>query len=121
VFPIVLDVLILKLPIRVLHVQADATWRDFATGQEHMEQSSRGTAEWLRAQWTNPTDIFTILLIIGGEVVQVAMGQLCAGPVPFLTPVAFSFGWVHITYSHTLASTADSLRYHIPYLHCGRL
>jgi hypothetical protein len=67
-----------------------------------MQQSSRGTAEWLRAQWTNPTDIFTILLIIGGEVVQVAMGQLCAGPVPFLTPVAFSFGWVLRTYPYAL-------------------
>jgi hypothetical protein len=67
-----------------------------------MEASSRSTGEWLRAQWTNPNDIFTILLIIGGEVVQVAMGQLCAGPVPFLTPVAFSFGWVLNTYSCTL-------------------
>lgn len=66
-----------------------------------MEPSSRSSAKWLRAQWTNPTDIFTILLIIGGEVVQVAMGQLCAGPVPFLTPVAFSFGWVLRTYSCT--------------------
>lgn len=66
-----------------------------------MESSSRSSAEWLHAQWTNPTDIFTILLIIGGEVVQVAMGQLCAGPMPFLTPVAFSFGWVLKTYSYT--------------------
>lgn len=31
--------------------------------------------ERLQAQWTNPTDIFTILLIIGGEVVQVAMAH----------------------------------------------
>jgi hypothetical protein len=58
------------------------------------------TKEWLRAQWSNPTDIFTILLIFGGEVVQVAMAQLCAGPVPYLTPVSFSFGWVSILRNH---------------------
>jgi hypothetical protein len=61
---------------------------------------SMDTKEWLRAQWSNPTDIFTILLIFGGEVVQVAMAQLCAGPVPYLTPVSFSFGWVSILRNH---------------------
>ena len=50
--------------------------------------------ERLQAQTANPTDIFTILLIIGGEVVQVAMAQLCAGPVPYLDSVSFPFGWV---------------------------
>lgn len=49
---------------------------------------------WLRKQWTNPSDISTILLIVGGDVVQKAIGQLTAGPVPYFTPVSFSFGWV---------------------------
>ena len=52
------------------------------------------TVDFLRGQWSNPADIFTILLIIGGDVVRVAIAQLCAGPVPNLTPVSFSFGWV---------------------------
>ena len=54
------------------------------------------TSDWLRTQWSNPHDIFTILLIIGGDIVQKAIAQLTAGPVPRLTPVSFSFGWVHI-------------------------
>ena len=53
-----------------------------------------GTAAWLRKQWSNPTDIFTILLIIGGDVVQRAIAQLSGGR---LTPVSFSFGWVRIS------------------------
>ncbi|KAH6972628.1 hypothetical protein EDB80DRAFT_833937 [Ilyonectria destructans] len=42
-------------------------------------------------QWTNPSDAFSILLILGGDVVARALAQLAASPV---TPVAFSFGWV---------------------------
>nr|POE83378.1 hypothetical protein CFP56_69385 [Quercus suber] len=52
------------------------------------------TATRLNAQWRNPQDIFTILMIIGGDIVKVALAQVCAGPVPYLTPVSFSFGWV---------------------------
>lgn len=55
---------------------------------------ANGTESRLRDQWRNPSDIFTILMILGGDIVQVAIAQLCAGPVPFLTPVSFSFGWV---------------------------
>ena len=57
-------------------------------------QTHDASFAWLQRQWRNPSDIFTILLIIGGEVVQVAIAQLCAGPVPSLAPVTFSFGWV---------------------------
>lgn len=60
----------------------------------NMADDFPGTAAWLRGQWSNPSDIFTILLIIGGDIVRVAVAQLCAGPVPYLTPVSFSFGWV---------------------------
>ena len=56
--------------------------------------SFEGTTAWLRGQWSNPSDIFTILLIIGGDIVQVAIAQLCGGPIKYLTPVSFSFGWV---------------------------
>ena len=66
--------------------------------------SSTATSLLLREQWSNPSDIFTILLIIGGDVVQKAIGQLTAGPVPYFTPVSFSFGWVR-----RVVSTIDCL------------
>lgn len=40
-------------------------------------------------QWHNPTDVFSVLLILGGDVVARALAQLSGSPV---TPVAFSFG-----------------------------
>lgn len=45
--------------------------------------------EELSYQLTNPSDIFSVLLILGGNVVWRAIAQLAGPPV---TPVAFSFG-----------------------------
>ncbi|KAF2259665.1 hypothetical protein CC78DRAFT_524479 [Lojkania enalia] len=45
-----------------------------------------------KAQWASPTNYaFTILLLLGGDVVGRALAQLAGGRI---TPVAFSFGWV---------------------------
>ncbi|KAI3318585.1 hypothetical protein HD806DRAFT_305357 [Xylariaceae sp. AK1471] len=42
-------------------------------------------------QWNNPSDVFSVLLILGGDVVAKAIAQLAGSRV---TPVAFSFGCV---------------------------
>ncbi|KAH6625477.1 hypothetical protein C7974DRAFT_396153 [Boeremia exigua] len=42
-------------------------------------------------QLTNPGDVFSVLLILGGDVVGRALAQLAGTG---LTPVTFSFGWV---------------------------
>lgn len=39
-------------------------------------------------QWHNPADVFSVLLILGGDVVARALAQLSGSRV---TPVAFSF------------------------------
>ncbi|GKZ83522.1 hypothetical protein AnigIFM56816_008617 [Aspergillus niger] len=52
-------------------------------------------------QWTQPSDVFSVLLILGGDVVGRALAQVAGSPV---TPVAFSFGWV--AYSVTAVVTA---------------
>jgi hypothetical protein len=48
-------------------------------------------ADYIEAQWINPTDIFSVLLLLGPEIVRRAVAQLAGWRV---TPVAFSFGWV---------------------------
>jgi hypothetical protein len=53
--------------------------------------SNDPTISLLRAQWTNPSDVLSVLLIIGGDLVQKALAQTSGGPV---TPVCLSFGWV---------------------------
>ncbi|KAL5337964.1 hypothetical protein BJX70DRAFT_367805 [Aspergillus crustosus] len=50
------------------------------------------TSDSFREEWTNPSNYaFTILLLIGGDIVGRALAQLAGG---WVTPVAFSFGWV---------------------------
>ncbi|KAF3923633.1 hypothetical protein ABW21_db0205780 [Orbilia brochopaga] len=67
-------------------------------------------ASIIRNQWSNPSDILSLLLLIGGDIVQQAIAQLVALRIPHrrilrnesddeayfftLAPVAFSFGWV---------------------------
>lgn len=49
------------------------------------------TAGFFAKQWMNPNETFSVLLLLGPEVVQQAVAQLAGRAV---TPVAFSFGWV---------------------------
>ncbi|KAL4925528.1 uncharacterized protein BDV17DRAFT_294422 [Aspergillus undulatus] len=59
------------------------TRRDFDPG---------ATSESFREEWSSPSNYaFTILLLIGGDLVNRALAQLAGG---YLAPVAFSFGWV---------------------------
>ncbi|PQE23362.1 hypothetical protein CJF32_00009419 [Rutstroemia sp. NJR-2017a WRK4] len=48
------------------------------------------TSQFL-TQWTNPSEVFPILLILGGDVILLALACLTGRT---LTPIAFSFGWV---------------------------
>lgn len=52
---------------------------------------STSVSALLAAQWKNPGDILSILLLLGPDVVQRAIAQLTGRAI---TPVAFSFGWV---------------------------
>ncbi|KAI0322982.1 hypothetical protein OF83DRAFT_1029326, partial [Amylostereum chailletii] len=69
--------------------------------------SSQNEFAPVKSQWKNPNDILSILMIIGGDLVQRAVAQLAgAGPF-FLTPVAFSFGWVSYSLNALLSSVGD--------------
>ncbi|OAA53609.1 hypothetical protein SPI_09316 [Niveomyces insectorum RCEF 264] len=58
------------------------------------------------AQWTEPGDIFSVLLILGGDVVLGALAAVTGGgPV---TAVAFSFGWVAYAVSALVSAIGDS-------------
>lgn len=61
-------------------------------------------ASSFRAQWINPSDLFSILLIIGGDVIGLALAALSGGPV---TPVTFSFGWVSYAISALLTVRSE--------------
>ena len=58
-------------------------------------------ASLLAAQWQNPNDVLTILLIIGGDIVQKAIAQLAGSR---FVPVSFSFGWVNYSFFALIAA-----------------
>lgn len=58
------------------------------------------TAQDLGSQWTNPSDVSSILLIIGGDVVGKALAQSTGC---FFTPICFSFGWVAYAFSSVVS------------------
>ncbi|KAH8589883.1 hypothetical protein B0O99DRAFT_580970 [Bisporella sp. PMI_857] len=58
-----------------------------------------------RSQWQEPSDIFSVLLILGGDVIQTALVALTGG---IITPVAFSFGWVAYAISALLSSFGEN-------------
>lgn len=47
------------------------------------------TAHEFATQWSNPSDVFSVLLILGGDVINRALAQLAGTGI---CPVAFSFG-----------------------------
>ncbi|KAI0790967.1 hypothetical protein C8Q75DRAFT_758731 [Abortiporus biennis] len=60
----------------------------------------------IRAQWQNPNDILSILMIIGGDIVQRAIAQLSGDPST-IVPVAFSFGWVGYSITSILGAVGE--------------
>lgn len=61
-----------------------------------------GPSAGFRTTWSSPSDYaFTILLLVGGNVVSMALAQLAGGR---LTPVAFSFGESYISSVGVLTS-----------------
>lgn len=55
-------------------------------------------------QWRNPNDVLSILLIVGGDVIQKALAQLSGGR---FVPVAFSFGWVSYSFGALMSAAGD--------------
>ena len=76
------------------------------------------SARELSSQWQNPGDILSLLLLIGGDIVQKAIAQLFGvyvqpvrgSPRIYLTPVAFSFGWVGYASRSLRVLLAEELR-----------
>jgi hypothetical protein len=77
----------------------------YARQASDLEQSSgarsyHSDAIVFRDQWINPSDILSLLLLIGPDIVQRAIAQLSGN---ILTPVAFSFGWVAYSLNASLS------------------
>ncbi|KAK5309166.1 hypothetical protein LTR70_010549 [Exophiala xenobiotica] len=67
------------------------------------------------AQWKNPGDVFSVLLILGGDVVARALAQLVGSGI---TPVAFSFGWVAYAVSAVVSAVGENKLMPLPDTSC---
>ena len=70
-------------------------------------------------RFIDPGDIFTLLMIIGGDVVQVAIAQVSGGPVTIFTPVVFSFGWVTYAVQAMLSAVGENRLMPKPEVDCA--
>ncbi|KAI0597006.1 hypothetical protein F4775DRAFT_271755 [Biscogniauxia sp. FL1348] len=66
-------------------------------------QNETGSAIF-REQLQNPSEVFSVLLIIGGDIVQKAVAQLSGRRVTF---VVFSFGWVSYAFNSLMSAFGD--------------
>ncbi|KEF57447.1 uncharacterized protein A1O9_05364 [Exophiala aquamarina CBS 119918] len=57
-----------------------------------------------RSQMENPSEVFSVLLIIGGDIVQKAVAQMSGHRITF---VAFSFGWVAYAFNSLMSAFGD--------------
>ncbi|KAI1090544.1 hypothetical protein F5B19DRAFT_504004 [Rostrohypoxylon terebratum] len=74
------------------------------------------TSSVLRSQWVNPSDLMSLFLLIGSDVVQQAIAQLVGYELHLpgmrqygipITPVALSFGWVAYAFSNLVNVVGD--------------
>ncbi|KAL0063700.1 hypothetical protein AAF712_009392 [Marasmius tenuissimus] len=57
----------------------------------------------VRSQYIHPQDVFTLLMLVGGDIIQTALVRLVSSSGPVI-PIAFSFGWVAYSLSAVLAA-----------------
>lgn len=62
------------------------------------------TTATLAAQWSNPANFLSLLMIIGGPVIQVALAQVTGTK---FVPICFSFGWISYVFSMVPALAGD--------------
>ena len=99
-----ISLLLIILVSRLLLLCDAATLPTFANSSSTVNSQWQTAAGRLAGQWRNPNDVLTILMIIGGDVVQKALAQLSG---PRFVPVAFSFGWVSYSFSAVFAVFGD--------------
>ena len=82
-----------------------------------MSAASSDAFSQLQAQWRNPGDILSLLLLVGGDVIQKALAQFVGYHIHLdkdrrlsisVAPVAFSFGWVSYAFSSLLVAFGEN-------------
>lgn len=88
------------------HIAALGIWTHLLPSLKRQVQGDHAYQTELNiiSQWRNPSDVSSILMVIGGDLVQKALAQ-SAGM--WFTPVCFSFGWVSYAFSSLVSIVGD--------------
>ncbi|KAI0098568.1 hypothetical protein GGR51DRAFT_538199 [Nemania sp. FL0031] len=92
----------------VLH-SLSQTMRGFATSLEKHNTPLPPDERKIAARWSNPSDILSLLLLVGGDVIQKALAQQAGGTYYLPPPVVFSFGWVSYAFRGLLTIMGNRL------------
>lgn len=87
-----------------------------SSSQDSTATESTGPKSVLRRQFENPSETLSVLLLIGGDIVQRAIAQLVGGHT--ITPAAFSFGWVAYAFSGLTSAFGDGTLMPLPDCPC---
>ncbi|EXJ66858.1 uncharacterized protein A1O5_10053 [Cladophialophora psammophila CBS 110553] len=93
---------------RSLHVRASEALTN-ATGPVTPTSTSSNPSVFFKKQYENPAETFSVLLLIGGDIVQKAIAQLVGHQLRgfYITPTAFSFGWVAYAFNALNSALSD--------------
>ncbi|KIX04589.1 uncharacterized protein Z518_05459 [Rhinocladiella mackenziei CBS 650.93] len=81
--------------------------------RRNFDPGAPSSAFW--SQWKSPGDVFSVLLILGGDVVARALAQLAGSRI---TPVAFSFGWVAYAVTAVVSAIGENKLMPLPDCDC---
>lgn len=118
----VLPLLLLLLLFQFLYSTASARYISIRTQPDLYERAIDTAREpsaptnVLRQQYRNPAETLSVLLLIGGDIVQKAIAQLVGGSR--ITPVAFSFGWVSYAFIAVGSAFGDGTLMPLPDFPC---
>ena len=69
-----------------------------------LDRSLDATATELKNVWQSPSEVISILMTLGGDIVQKALASLTGGG---FVPICFSFGWVNYAFTMLRALMGD--------------
>jgi hypothetical protein len=81
-------------------------WPDLQTALEMTSRFLPRAIPDLPSQWRSPGDVLSVLLLLGGDLVQAAVAEFGSAPYGFC-PVPFSFGWAAFALSTVLMVLDD--------------
>ena len=100
-------------PLLGLALTAWSLYNSFSTShpiESHSQQMRRDRAtSYFTDQFSNPTGVLSVLLLVGGDTVQKAVAQMTGGRHAVFTPVVFSFGWVAYAVGTISTAVGDAI------------